>query len=68
LGRVGAPLREERAAVEGEQLLLGEPAHHIGGVRLVHTVAETALEAVGVEERHEQLKVRLMAIVGCGRH
>ena len=34
----------------------------------MHSVAEAALEAVAVEQRQEELKVRLLAVVRGGRH
>ena len=63
---VGDPLREERRAVELEQLLLDQPAHQVGGVGDVDAVAELALEAVAVEQGHEQLEVLLLAVVRRG--
>ena len=65
---VGPALREQRLPVEGEQLLLGEPAHQVRDVGLMHAVAEAALEAVGIEQRHEELEVFLLAVVGRRRH
>ena len=37
-------------------------------VDAVHAVAEAALEAVAVEQRHEELEVLLLAVVRRGRH
>jgi hypothetical protein len=34
----------------------------------VHAVAKLAVEAVGIEQREEQLEVLLLAVVRCGRH
>ena len=64
--RVGRPLREERRAVELEQLFLDQAAHHVAGVGNVNAVAELALEAVAVEQGHEELEVRLLAVVRRG--
>jgi hypothetical protein len=64
--RVGDPLGEQRLAVEPQQLLLDQPAHQVRGVGLVDPVAELALEAVAVEQRHEQLEVGLLAVVRRG--
>ena len=65
---VGAPLREQRAAIDPEQLLLGQASQHVARIALVHMVAETALEAVGVEQGHEELEVFLLAVVRRRRH
>ena len=65
---VGAPLGEQRRAVEAVQLLLGQPPHHVGDVGLVDALAEPALETVGVEQAHEELEVRLLAVVRRRRH
>ena len=65
---VGMPLGEQRRAVELEQLLLDQPAHQVGGIDGVDAVAELALEAVAVEQRHEKLEVLLLAVVRRGRH
>ena len=65
---VGDALGEERAPVEPEQIFLHHAAHQVGHVDLVHAVAEAPLEAIAVEERHEELKVLLLAVVGCGGH
>ena len=64
---IGPTLGEQRLAVELEQLLLGEPAQQVRDVRLVHAVPEAALEAIRVEQRHEELEVLLFAVVRCGR-
>jgi hypothetical protein len=66
--RVGDALGEERRAVELEQALLDHPAHQVRDIGGVHAVAELALEAVAVEQRHEELEVFLLAVVGRGRH
>ncbi len=50
------------------QLLLGQAAQHVADVGRVHALAEPALEAVGVEERHEQLEVVFLAVVRGRRH
>ena len=66
IDRVGKPLREQRRAVELEQLLLDQPAHHVGGIDGVDAIAELALEAVAVEQGHEKLEVLLFAVVRRG--
>ena len=66
IDRVGDPLREQRRAVELEQLLLDQPAHQVGGIGHVDAVAELALETVAVEQGHEELEVRLLAVVRRG--
>ena len=63
-----AALREELAPVEGVEILLDEPAHQVGGVGGVDSLAVAALEAVAVEERHEELEVVLVPVVGRGGH
>jgi hypothetical protein len=59
----GPALREQQRAVELAQFLLGEAAHHVGHVDLPRTLARPTLEAVGVEEPHEELKVSVIAAV-----
>ena len=66
--RVGDALRKQRRAVEGEQPFLHHAAHQVGDVHRVRAVAEAALEAVAVQERHEELEVRFLAVVRGGRH
>ena len=51
--RVSPALREKRRAVELEQLLLDQSAHHVAGVGDVNAVAELALEPVAVKQGHE---------------
>lgn len=48
--------------IEFKQLFLGQPTHQIGDIALVHPVAETALEAVGVKQRHEKLEILFLAV------
>ena len=67
-GRVGAALGEQRPAVEVEQLLLHHAAHQVRRIDHVRGVARFALEAVGVEQRQEQLEVLLLAGVRRRRH
>ena len=64
----GPALREERRAVELAHLLLGQAAHHVGHVDLLRALARPTLEAVGVEEPHEELKVLVLAAVRRRRH
>ena len=54
---------EERRAVELDELLLHHPSHEIGRIDLVDAVAELAVEAVGVEQREEELEVLFLAVV-----
>ena len=65
---VRLPLREERRAVELDEFLLDHAAHEVGGVYFVRPVAELAVEAVGVEQRQEELEVLLLAVVRRGGH
>ena len=60
---IGAALRKQGPAVEGLELLLGQAAQHVADVGGVHAFAEAALEAVAVEQRHEQLEVGFLAAV-----
>jgi hypothetical protein len=53
------PFREEPRAVEIQELLLHEPAYHVGGVGGLGAVAGLALEPVVVEQRHEEVEVRI---------
>jgi len=66
--RVGAALREQRLALEGQQLLLHHAAHEVAGVAGVHAVAVAPLEAVPVEQREEELEVLGLAAVRGRRH
>src|SRR5690606_24251466 len=61
-------LGEERCAVELEQVLLHHPAHQVRNVDLMHSVAETALETIAVEQGEEELEVLLLAVVRRRRH
>ena len=65
---VGDALREQRRAVELEQALLDHPAHEVGDIGDMDAVAKATLEAVAVEQRHEELKVLLLAVVRRCRH
>ena len=67
---VGAALGEKRGAVELDQLLFDHAAHEVGRVDLVRAIFVTVapVEAVGVEEREEELKVLVFAVVRRGRH
>ena len=66
--RVGDALGEERPAVELEQVLLHHAAHQVGDLDLVRAIAKFALEAVAVEQCHEELEVLFLAVVRRGRH
>ena len=68
LDGVSAALGEKRLPVELEKLLLGEAAHQVRDVGLVYAVAEPTLEAVCIEEGHEELEVRFLPVVGRRRH
>ena len=64
---IGDALREKRRAVELEQVLLHHPAHQVGNIHLVDAVAKAALETVAVEQRHEELEILFLAVMGgCG--
>ena len=65
---VGDALREQRRRVELQQVLFHHAAHQVRDVGRMHAVAELALEAVAVEERHEQLEVLFLAVVRRRRH
>ena len=56
-------LRKKRLAVELEQVLLHHAPHEVGDVGDMHAVAKTPLEAVAVDERHEELEVLLLPVV-----
>ena len=66
--RVGPPFREQGAPVETDQLFLGEAPHHVGGVGLVDAFAKAALEAIRVQQPHEQLEVLFLAVMGRRGH
>ena len=65
---VGHALGEKGRAVELEQLLFDHAAHEVGGIVVVNAVAELALKAVAVKQRHEKLEIFLFAVVGRSRH
>ena len=65
---VGAALGEERLALERQQLLLDHPAHQPLRVERLRALARLALEAVWVDQRHEQLEVLRLAAVRGRRH
>jgi hypothetical protein len=66
--RAGDALGEQRRAVELQQVFLDHAAHEISDVNLVGAVAELAVEAVAVQQAHEQLEVFFLAVVRRGRH
>ena len=66
--RVGDALGEQRRAVELEQAFLHHPAHQVGDIRRMDAIAKAPLEAVAVEQRHEELEVLFLAVVRRGRH
>jgi hypothetical protein len=49
--------------VKLQKSLLNHSAHEIGDVDLVNTVAKTALEAITIEKREEQLEIRFFAVM-----
>ena len=53
LGGIGAAFGKQGPRIEAKQFFLRQPPHHVGGVGVVDAVAEPALEAVAVEQRHE---------------
>ena len=65
---VRAALGEQRLAIKAQQLFLDHAAHHVGDVHFVGTLAELAIEAVTVQQRHKELEVFFFAVVGRGRH
>ena len=68
LHRVRDPLREQRLAVEAEQVLLDHPAHQVGSVRRRRVLSILAFEGVAVEQRQEQLVVGFDPPVRRRRH
>ena len=65
---VGAALREQRFALEGEQVLLDHAAHEAFRVGAVHPLTVLALETVPVQQRHEQLEILFFSRVRGGGH
>ena len=65
---VGATLREQRLALEGEQLFLDHPPHQPLGVEGCPALSRLALEAVGIDQRHEELEVLRLAAMRRRRH
>ena len=64
--RVGQALREQRRAVEFELVFLHQTAHDVGNVDGLVARAADALEAVGIDQRHEELEIRILAVVRRG--
>ena len=59
-GKSGVPSNLSRC-------FLHHPAHQVGNVDLVHAITKAALETVAIEQRHEELKILLLAVMrGCG--
>jgi hypothetical protein len=54
---------EERPAIELRQVLLDHATPQVGDLDLVDAVAESALEAVAVKQREEELEVLFLAVV-----
>ena len=65
---IGDPLREERLALERQQVLLHHPPHQVRHVGRVDPVAEPPLEPVAVEQGHEELEILLLPVVRRRRH
>ena len=66
--RIGAPLGKEGRAVEFDQLFFDHAPHQVGGVYFVDPIPKAAVKAVRVEQRQEQLKIFLFAVVGGRGH
>ena len=66
--RIGPALWEKRPAIEFQELFLGQATHHVGAVRVVHTVAKTTFKPVTIKKSHKQLEVLFLAVVWRGRH
>ena len=63
VGGVGQSRREQLGAVELEQLFLHQAPHQVGHVHARGALAELAVEAVAIQQRHEQLEVLFLAVV-----
>jgi len=63
---VGPSLREQRAAIELEQVLLDHAAHQVACINRVNPITEFALKPVAVQQGHEQLEILFLPIVRCG--
>ena len=63
IDRVGAALRKELAAVEAQHLFLDHATHEVRHIHLVRAVTEFAVEAIGVEQRQEELEILFLAVV-----
>ena len=63
---IGLTFRKQWTTVKLEQVLLNHPAHQIAGIYRMNAVAKLALEAVPIQQRHEQLKVLFLSVVGRG--
>ena len=66
--RVRPAFGKERRAVEPHHLLFHHAAHQVRCIYLVDAIAELAVEAIGVQQRQEELEVLFLAVVRRGRH
>jgi hypothetical protein len=51
-------------AIELAQFFLGEAPHEIGHVHFAGALTRPTLEAISVEEAHEQFEIGILAVVG----
>ena len=68
VGGVGQARWKQLGAVELEQFFLDQTAHQVGHVHARGALAELAVEAVAIQQRHEQLEVLFLAVVWRRRH
>ena len=66
--RIGNPFRKQWGSVKFEQVFLDHAAHEIGDVNRMDPIPEAALKPVPVQEGHEQLEIRFLAVVRGGGH
>ena len=59
--------REQALAVEGEQVLLDEPAHHVVDSRASSPLRSRPANRSGSMQRHEREEVLVLAVVRCRR-
>src|SRR5690625_687301 len=66
IGSVGMTLRKERCAIELKQLFFDHATHHVGDVDLMCAFAESAIEAIAIQQGEPDLEVFFFAVMWSG--
>ena len=62
------PFRKQRLTVKLKQVFLDEPSNNVGIVADMDSIAESAFKAIAIQQRQEELKILLLAVVRGCRH